>query len=307
MSRNATLDHARLLAAIGIVWFHSGAPGSGIGYAALPFFIMLTVFLALQAAQKTEVAPYVRTRVKRLLLPFLVWSLIYGGLKVVDATSAGRPISSEFAWWMLGTGPALHLWFLPFAAVVTIALHPAGKMVRSLPPALCGMIAAAVATLGFLWLSQPPMPPRPFGQWLYGLPAVAAGLLLALSQGLGRPNSLRSLLVPSGVLICVSALAAFAGWAGAEQLLFASLCLVLCIALPTAPTPLSHAAAGYSLFVYLVHPIALSVIDRTTSLPRDGLLRAGLAIVLSLGSAILWSRLPHDRWRPSLAFLRRNA
>lgn len=46
MARSATLDYARFLAAVGIIVFHVGAAGANIGYAALPFFLMLLVVLA---------------------------------------------------------------------------------------------------------------------------------------------------------------------------------------------------------------------------------------------------------------------
>lgn len=124
MSRNASLDYARLLAAIGIVWFHSGAPGAHLGYAALPFFLMLTEWMAFATAGRMSFAPYVLSRLNRLMLPFAAWSLVYGGLKLVEIALSGRPLSSEFAWWMLATGPALHLWFLPFATLMSIAIFP---------------------------------------------------------------------------------------------------------------------------------------------------------------------------------------
>ena len=50
MTRNATLDLARLVAAFGIVLFHSGAPGASLGFAALPFFMMLLLVLAFDSA-----------------------------------------------------------------------------------------------------------------------------------------------------------------------------------------------------------------------------------------------------------------
>ena len=52
MKRNATLDIARLVAAFGIVLFHSGAAGSLIGYAALPFFLQVLIVLGLPAAAR---------------------------------------------------------------------------------------------------------------------------------------------------------------------------------------------------------------------------------------------------------------
>jgi len=34
--QNATLDYARLIAVIGIIWFHAKAPGASIGYTKWP-------------------------------------------------------------------------------------------------------------------------------------------------------------------------------------------------------------------------------------------------------------------------------
>ena len=58
MTRNATFDYARLIAAIGIIVFHVGAPGASIGYAALPFFLMLLVFLAFPVAAGKDFGTY---------------------------------------------------------------------------------------------------------------------------------------------------------------------------------------------------------------------------------------------------------
>lgn len=52
LDRSSVLDYARLVAASGIVLFHSGAPGAAIGYAALPFFLVLLVVLALPGAAR---------------------------------------------------------------------------------------------------------------------------------------------------------------------------------------------------------------------------------------------------------------
>lgn len=40
-ARNAMIDYSRLLAALAIVWFHSGAAGHSIAYLGLPFFLVL--------------------------------------------------------------------------------------------------------------------------------------------------------------------------------------------------------------------------------------------------------------------------
>ena len=115
MQRNGTLDYARLLAAFGIVFFHAGAPGGAIGYAALPFFLMLLVVLAFPGAVRVSFPAYLRGRVQRLLVPWVIWSGVYGVLKLAELVVTGAPFGSEFSLNMILTGTALHLWFLPFA------------------------------------------------------------------------------------------------------------------------------------------------------------------------------------------------
>lgn len=124
MARNATLDYARLLAAFGIVLFHANAPGHAIGYAALPFFLMLLLCLAWPAAQRDDFGRYVCNRATRLLVPFAVWSGIFGLLKLAEVLLTGVSLGSEFKPSMLLTGPAIHLWFLPFAYVAVDGCTP---------------------------------------------------------------------------------------------------------------------------------------------------------------------------------------
>ena len=95
--RNATLDFARLTAACGIVLFHSGAPGAFVGYAALPFFLMVLIALALPVASRSSFPAFAQNRAARLMMPWLVWSAIYGTLKLAEVTITGKPLSSEFA------------------------------------------------------------------------------------------------------------------------------------------------------------------------------------------------------------------
>ena len=104
--RNGFVDYARFLAALGIVWFHTHAPGKELAYSALPFFLVLLAMPSRADAGQ---------RAKRLLLPFVTWSMIYAAEFTGLAMSKGNP---PFGWWhtsMIVTGVSLHLWFLPFA------------------------------------------------------------------------------------------------------------------------------------------------------------------------------------------------
>ena len=131
---NATFDYARLVAVVGIIWFHAGAPGALIGYSGLSFFLILLVCNAFP--QISSVRPqfhrapawtrYAVARAQRLLLPWLIASLFYSGFKLVEV-ARGAPWGAEFTSQMWLTGAALHLWFLPFAFLVSVALWPLGR------------------------------------------------------------------------------------------------------------------------------------------------------------------------------------
>lgn len=84
MVRNGSLDYARFAAAFGIVFFYAGAAGSNIGYAALPFFLIVMIVLAIPSAARLGFADYTSGRARRLLLPWLLWSGVYGSLKLAE-------------------------------------------------------------------------------------------------------------------------------------------------------------------------------------------------------------------------------
>lgn len=115
MERNGTLEYTRLLAAFGIVFFHAKAPGSEVGYAALPFFVLLLVVMAGPSSQNCSLPVYLQSRAVRLFVPWLAWSLVYGLLKFCEVLVTGTPLHAEFNLSMLISGPALHLWFLPLS------------------------------------------------------------------------------------------------------------------------------------------------------------------------------------------------
>lgn len=74
-------------------------------------------------------AAYAVRRFSRLYVPFLLWSLIYLGLRLLKhlvIKGASSPILLGPA--TLLTGTAHHLWFLPFAFLVTLFIYPARRV-----------------------------------------------------------------------------------------------------------------------------------------------------------------------------------
>jgi fucose 4-O-acetylase-like acetyltransferase len=286
MNRNATLDYARLLAAFGIVFFHAGSPGAAVGYAALPFFLLLLVVLALPGTERISFADYLNTKVQRLLMPWLIWSAVYSALKLAELSVTGAPFESEFSLNMLLSGPATHLWFLPFAFFTCIAIYPLSRLARRMGTERTALIMA-VAGVAILLLRQGVSLPVPFAQWLYALPAVCIGVTLALVWG--------------RVALMGVFLAAFAGAAlligaseGLLQIVIAGGALMFCKICTLPATRSAHLAGALSLGVYLAHPLVLSVLGRTTSIAPNSLSMAvlgclgGLAIAGGVHLAAPW-------------------
>ncbi|SNR72099.1 acyltransferase family protein [Puniceibacterium sediminis] len=287
IGRNTSLEYARLLAACGIVVFHTGAPGAAVGYAALPFFLIVLVVLAAPTAARQGFGDYARGRANRLLKPWLAWSALYGGLKLAELAVTGAPLQSEFAPRMILTGPALHLWFLPFAFVACLLVHPlirlsaqatAQGMAQDRHSARADLLSAALAALalGFLALRQGQVFPAPLAQWLYAMPPVCLGLAFMLTGN--RPGRMAALL--TGFF----ALALGAGWtSGCLQIALAAGVFALCIALPNRPGAqpgrpgaLHSRLGGAAMGIYLAHPMVLSILHRTTDIAPDSLTMAAL-------------------------------
>lgn len=288
--RNATLDHARLWAAFGIVLFHSGAAGSAMGYAALPFFLMLLMVMALPGAARLDLKAFAQGRAERLLRPWILWSAVYGALKLAEVAATGKPLASEFQPFMLLTGPAIHLWFLPFAFVACLAMHPLSRLPGTARTfGLMGLVGLGLALAALaLHQSQRGPLPQPLAQWVFALPAVGLGIGFALARG--RALRLAALI---GAAAAAGALALALGWAelgwtgGLGQLALAGAALAACLLLPTRETALSRRSADLAMGVYLCHPLVASVLGRVTDLASDTLAMAGLtmagAVLLTLG------------------------
>lgn len=294
MSRNATLDLARLVAAFGIVLFHSHASGSSIGYLALPFFTMLLIVLTLPAAAKIDFQTYGRGRASRLLGPWLGWSIVYGTLKLAEVNMTGKPLSTEFYPLMLLTGPALHLWFMPFAFVVCLAIYPLAKWHPK--TRAYGLILAGLAglTLGALWFQQQPHFPSPLSQWLFALPSVLFGLGFGLARGKPQRVMAAALTVAGITMVSVAM-----GWtSGVMQFFLAALALTLCLTFKTRETQLSRLSATSALGVYLSHPMIASLLERLTPVvPRTlgfALLTGVCALALTLTLAHIWKLLRYQ-------------
>ncbi len=181
--RLAIWDRLRFLAFLDVASFHVTDRHvlSGFG---LPTFLILTFALGARHSLAPPTYEFVRARVKRLIVPWVVWSAILGLITAFRALRHHTPLDAVFNWHMLLYGTELHLWFLPAAAVGSVLAHLLDRVTQSVRtlPVLGGcfvLSAALLAIVRDLHLAYP------FWKWMFALPAVPLGL--ALGRVLARP------------------------------------------------------------------------------------------------------------------------
>ena len=149
------IDLFKLLAAAAVVYLHSVgqtdlAVTSDFTRFAVPFFAASAVFLAFRSTvnRPKPTAQYLRSRISRIYVPFLVWTTIY--LLVRLLWSLGRDTRQpDVGIVLLWRGSTHHLWFLPFVLVTTIltfAVARAARSSRAFSIAAGIMLAAGVTT-----------------------------------------------------------------------------------------------------------------------------------------------------------------
>lgn len=227
----------RFVGAIGIIQFHCDVAGGWIGLAALPMFIMLLVYYG---AGKP-----IAQQARRLLLPWLAWSVLYACMKYTRSVISDAPLSSEFAPWMVLTGASLHLWFLSFSFLFLLLCVLIPK--RTPLPLLtfvCVLLSGAS-----LWISDTNHLLIPLVQWLPVVPAAFAGLLM---------QRFRNETVVPVALACSAIVALYFGLDPmTPQLAIAGFAVALAIAVPIPQSKIVDTLSGLSLGMYLVHPAVM--------------------------------------------------
>lgn len=283
MSHNGSLDYARFIAAFGIVFFHAGAAGASLGYAALPFFLILMIVLAVPSAARLTFRNYASNRAQRLLVPWGIWSGIYATLKIVEVTLTQSSLGNEFQPHMILTGPALHLWFLPFAFVACMLIYPLARNIHR-PSTFHVVIGMALVLTGAVILSlcQDRSFSVPFAQWINGLPAVCLGLALAITGTSWQRNLAISALFTGAALT-------LGATHGLEQLVIALAAYIISTKLRLPSNGLSKHLGALALGIYLSHPLVLSLLERTTALHKGD---TTFALLGCLGASIIaWGQI----------------
>lgn len=265
MSRNQNVEIVRILAAFGIVWFHSGAPWAAVGYSGLITFTALATYFASAGSAKLA---------RRILVPWLFWTVFYLGWRFAadgDPFIEGlSPVTSIFY--------GAHLWFLPFIFAVNLAV---GSIASRHLPLACALVALLMLATVPWWREWQLSLGPPFGQFVHALPAAMIGVALRTR---------------AGIAVAVLALAVGFYWqAGGVSYPYAiggglAVAAVLLPRLRWNVESVSSCMFG----VYLVHIAALGVFNRISG-PQT-LLTVVLAFLAALAGVWLMRRyLPPSR------------
>ncbi len=213
-ARYPLLDAVRLAAMLDVVSVH--VTGQYLFWGAgVPAFIVMSIALAVRKAELPTLTQVVPRRAARVMVPWLVWSLLFG-LSGWVSTLSNPAVGAGDVWypWMVLAGTRIHLWFLPFIFVAEVLAVSALRPLRGVRTAVTagGAVAMAVGLMcvtgwihdlyapqyeGMTMASTDPQErARFFGWmtrrcWLYGTVSLCLGVALGRTLSASSARGLR--------------------------------------------------------------------------------------------------------------------
>jgi surface polysaccharide O-acyltransferase-like enzyme len=288
--RLANVERLRLIAMYEIVAFHVSEHRlpiiAGLG---LPIFLLLNNAFNCTLAARMGTLAFLRTKVSRLFVPWVLWDLIYAGVLVLERLRHGEPLLDGFSLRMLVGGTYDHLWFVPFSLAGALLIAWLQERTKQHSHALVLGLSFGVGcalAIGNAWLVGAHEIEWPVLQWLFALPAVPFGV--ALGRAVIAAN--RTLLVRlAGValglaLVCLG-LGLFVEVPHMVRRYAVSMAIVgLGFLWPGQMDPVSQRLAPLLFGVYLCHPLLVRIYQ-AAHLPEPG---TALFAAIIFGAAALF-------------------
>ena len=278
-ARLEVLEGLRFVAALGIVWFHVRAPGSGIASGALALFLILTSYFTVLSLAKVGLRDFWMSRVMRVLLPWLAWCAFYLVVSAVRLRGLEPALRLENPWAVF-IGPSIHLWFLPWVLISAVPIMLLAPRITTGRALIGAAVVAVPVCVALLWVAEGTTMP-PFEQWTVATTPTVYGLLAAGAYRLGRP-----LVAP----VFLGATVAGCLAVGATEALGP---LVIGVAAfefgrrATWRVPGMRALGRLSFGIYLIHPFFIDVLFKLGG--NTGTVAAALGVfaVSALATAVM--------------------
>ena len=278
------IDLARFIASFGVVAAHAFVlENDWVGHISLGLFLILTAFLAMQSAQRAGGRYPFLARAKRLVLPWLAWSLFFRLvlLKVSDDPGKWQLLSDP---WSLLVGSTIHLWFLPFVMLAMALVEPVERLVTTPRRLVLALLALVVLSAPLFWAHDLGLH-APLPQWSFGFPVYILGLLLGVAHPMGRAAwPVLTAVAMSGLGFLISGGGAWALTVAGSVLAFEAFWR-----LPMQGKwlpPLGRAAFG----IYLIHPFFMLVTYKLFGAQVDLLFASVLTFAMSCITVMAFRR-----------------
>lgn len=261
--RIASIDDLRVLAAIGIVWFHTdGAPYRNVGYAGLPVFLLIFFSLITSRSGAAKPLSFLKRRWDRLLKPWLFWSLLYGLFRLAKGASGGHfdSFRTMVSLQTVLAGTYIHLWYLPYAVISGFLVYELNRYTLRFNNAAVVFTATAIGLLILVvhamgLSSHHLMCPVP--QWEFGLAAIPLGF--AIGRCLMVPSCWQQRLLLSTISFAtlMTALLLIAFGHASSVIPYSLAVMLVCLAYcwRTNRTAILGTLAPLTFGIYLVHPL----------------------------------------------------
>jgi len=263
-NREWSFEYLRVLAAFGVVWFHTGTQQfHWLGASGLYVFFMISLLFFARSSTDKPLTRFTADKMRRLLAPWLFWSSVYLLVGLYRFWRHGKPF---FEPWMLGTGFCLHLWYLPFLFCALVALY---WLRRSWPffDTPSGVAVLSVVGLAALAANGALRPPTlPFCQWMAGFPIVLLGFAFGrttLVPDARRRRVAGSVLVAGILAVCALRFRIPAWHTEDDQMvLYGVLAFLALRSLPLPETAAVRVLSPLTLGIYLMHPLVRDILGK---------------------------------------------
>ncbi len=292
--RLASIDLLRILAVVGIIWFHTeGAPHREIGYAALPVFLLVFFALITKQSQDCDTRHFLKRRWDRLLKPWLFWCAIYGVGRLIRAVGTGDLgcLASLLSLETFLVGTRIHLWYLPYAFASGLLLHVLNRSIAKVndnlvisSATLVGMVTLAACALdAHASALRPPLP-----QWEFGLAALPLGLAVGRTLAIPSHPARASYLCMISVATIAACGLAVPFHAGSSPTPYGLAIVLVCLACgwQINGNGFVAAVAPLTFGIYLIHPLAMYAVKHF--LAADGHYAAFIALTTCLSGIVTW-------------------
>jgi len=267
--RLANVERLRIVAMLEIVTFHVGGAldtddyrlpvVAGLG---LPVFLLLNNAFNCTLAERRGTRAFLDAKVSRLLLPWLVWSVVYAGVVLAERVRHGEAVVAVFSWRTILGGTYTHLWFVPFALFGSLLIAGLQVETRSASHRRVAWLALAagslVVALAALLLALTDAE-WPLLQWLFALPSPLLGFALGRVLLANEPRlSHRLAVLLSAVAIGAVGWSAFGPFPEMGRRYAVAMALVAVLfTWPGRSDALSRRLAPLLFGIYLTHPLIL--------------------------------------------------